>query len=76
MRGAHPGTLLYYVASYCAPAVKSHLRLRASGEEGALFRPKGSFRGRGRAEARYSRGNRLGHVAPTGADAAAPSGRG
>jgi hypothetical protein len=24
---------------------------------------------------RYSRGNRLGHVAPTGADAAAPSGR-
>ena len=25
---------------------------------------------------RYSRGNRLGHVAPTGADAGAPSGRG
>ena len=40
-----------------------------------MFRCKGSFRGRGRAGVRYSRGNRLGHVAPTGADAGAPSGR-
>ena len=66
---------------YCTPAVKSHLRLRSSQQgslfrAGSLFRCKGSFRERGRAGVRYSRGNRLGHVAPTGADAGAPSGRG
>ena len=67
-------------SSYCAPAVKSHLRLRSSQQGslfrlGSLFRCKGSFRERGRAGVRYSRGNRLGHVAPTGADGGAPSGR-